>query len=121
MRSNYMMMKSLWHNPSAFDPFFDSTIAIKGRNQNISLKACIFEEDYDEPLSDASASADRRKVSAIFPKHGEGGWNGNVSPKRGDLLSVTSWGGMPSNDTFAIEKVVDFVDSWQLSAREVKR
>lgn len=105
----------------AFEPFYDQAVAIEGQPQSTLVKACVFEENFDDPLSDASPSADRRRVMIFAPKHGEGGWNFETPPKKGDILTVTSWGGMKGTDKFAIETVSDFQDSWRISAREVQR
>ncbi len=106
----------------AFEPFYDQTVAIHGKHQELSLKACVFDESFDEPICDVSPSADRRYISVVVPKYGQDGWNSETSPKRGAILTVTSWGGMQQgNNQFAIETVFDFSDSWRLVAREVKR
>lgn len=116
-------MKTPWNinNNLAFEPMYDSSIAIQGAVQSTVVKACLFEDDFDDPLSDVSPSADRRTIQLFVRKHGEGGWNMERNPQRGDLITVTSWGGMPCTDVFAIEQIHDFWDSWKLSAREVKR
>lgn len=106
---------------SAFQPFYDQVISISGQSQKTSLKACVFEEIFDDPLSEMSPSADRRKILVFIPMHGEGGWNDETSPKLGDILTVTSWGGMAGTDEFAIEFVQEFSGCWRLTAREVSR
>lgn len=106
---------------NAFEPFYDQVVAVEGQLQSTSVKACIFEEDFDDPLSEVSPSADRKRVQVFVPKHNEGGWNFETPPKKGDVLVVTSWGGMRGTNKFAIETVHDFMDSWRISAREVQR
>ena len=107
---------------AAFEPFYDQTIAVSGKLQSSPLKACILDADLDDPLSDMSQSADRRRVFVMIPKYGDKGWNGETPPKLGDTLTVISWGGMQlGKDEFAIELVQDYSDSWKLTAREVKR
>lgn len=115
-------MKSPWDmdNNDAFDAFYDQSIAIDGQQQSITLKACIFENDFDDPLSELSPSTDRKYVQIFIPKYNEGGWNFEPSPKCGDILTVTSWGGIDGTSKFAIETVHDFMDSWRITAREVK-
>ena len=108
-------------SPAAFAPFYDQLVAVKGAAQSVTVKACVFEDGLDDPLSDASPAADRRRIAVCLPKYGEGGWNCEMPPKRGDTLTVLSWGGKDGVDDFAVEKVADFMDSWQLSAREVAR
>jgi hypothetical protein len=114
-------MPSIFHNSQAFAPLYDQLVAVKGAAQSVTLKACVFEDGLDDPLSDASPAADRRHLSVCIPKTGDGGWNCAMPPKRGDTLTVLSWGGVAGVDDFAVERVVDFQDSWQLSAREVQR
>lgn len=114
-------MPSIFHNPAAFAPFYDQLVAVKGDAQVGTFKACAFEDGLDDPLSEASPAADRRRISVCIPKRGDGGWNCENPPKRGDTLTVLSWGGVEGVDNFAVEKVMDFMDSWMLSAREVRR
>lgn len=114
-------MPSLFDNPAAFAPFYDQLVAVKGAAQSVTVKACVFEDGFDVPLSEASYGADRRHIAVCVPKYGEGGWNCEMPPKRGDILTVLSWGGKEGVDDFAVEKVADFMDSWQLAAREVAR
>ena len=108
------------NNSDAFEPFYDQSIAIDGQQQSTTVKACIFEENFDDPLSEVSPSADRKSVQIFIPKYNEGGWNFQPSPKRGDILIVTSLGGIDGTSKFAIETIHDFMDSWRISAREVK-
>ena len=104
----------------AFEPFYDSTVAIHSNEQATSLKACVFEENLNDPLSEMSPSTTCRHISIFIPKTGEGGWNCETMPKRGDSLTVISWHSVPCNDDFIIKNVSDVLDSWQLTAREVE-
>lgn len=98
----------------AYEPFYTDTVSVRGQAQTISLRACVFEDTLDDPLSEMSPSAVRRRVSVFVPKSGEGGWNCGTGPKRGDILTIA-----PGAAEFAIETVNDILDSWALTAREV--
>ena len=114
-------MPSVFDNPKAFAPFYDQIVAVKGDVQSGTFKACVFEGGSDDPLAEASMGVDRRSITVIVPKFGEGGWNNVRPPAIGDLVTILSWGGVEGVDDFRIQSAAnDNGDAWLVTAREFK-
>lgn len=104
----------------AFAPFYDTPIEIRGCGQTTSIKACVFDQYFDDPLCDLSPSADREYISVVVPKGGESGWNLTTPPKREDVVIMKSNMNANGKKTYAVENVIDFMGNWILKAREVE-
>ena len=104
----------------AFEPFYDTDIEIRGCGQTTTIKACVFDQYFDDPLCDLSPSADREYISVVVPKSGKNGWNLTTPPKREDVVIMKSNMNANGQKTYAVENVIDFMDNWILKAREVE-
>lgn len=103
----------------AFEPFYDTTIEVRSSGQTIPIKACVFDQYFDDPMSDLSPSADREYISVIIPKEGEGAWNLTTPPKREDIVIMKTKLNSIGHKKYAVEQVQDFIGNWVLKAREV--
>ena len=103
----------------AFEPFYDTDIEIRGCGQSTSVKACVFDQFFDDPMCDLSPSADRETISVVVPKSGANGWNLTTPPKREDIVVMKSNMNALGKKTYAVENVIDFMGNWILKAREV--
>ena len=67
-------MPSIFNNPAAFAPFFDSLVAVEGKRTPRSgcaraavfrspIKACVIDLGMDDPLMDGSTGTNRRRWS----------------------------------------------------------
>ena len=113
-------MPSPFFNPAAFTPFYDQLVVVNGAAQRGTFKACVFEEGFDDPLSEVSVETDTRSAVIVIPKTGDGGWNCQERPRVGDKVTILSWGDIEGVNDFAVKRVDDFGDSWQIHARGAK-
>lgn len=82
-------------NPKAFDPFFDDHVSVEavraGRTVRTTCAACVLDEGYDDPLSDAVQTS--RRIVTVLVRGGEcfcfGGFKpGDVVVSEGSRLAV---------------------------------
>lgn len=85
------MKKSLFDNPYAFAPIFDTVVGVEGARQDKILRgqfrACVFEQGLMDPLAETDSSSERRVVSINVPSCGADGWIGG-RPQVGDRVML---------------------------------
>jgi len=86
------MMKSLFENNNkAFEPFFDTPIAVKGVRVNGNrvagnFMACVFDNGFATPFIEADADTTIRTFSISI---NAGDWLENKPPQIGDEIFIT--------------------------------
>lgn len=101
----------------AFDSFYDRTVAVEGVRQGKSLRgqyrACVDELGFADPLGDSDSSSDRRAVSILVPRRGEGAWIGG-RPQVGDIVRIDGL-----EVRFRVSRVsLPLGQDWQIEARQ---
>ena len=120
-------MPSIFSNPAAFAPFFDSLVAVEGKRTPRSggadavvlrspVKACVIDLGLDDPLSDGSTGANRRRWSVSVRL---ADWPEVDPPQMGDVLRIPGEfeiGGDPVRA--AVESIKRADDRYIMEARE---
>ena len=96
----------------AFQPFFDTTIAIQGIRKdncqvNTSILASLFPVEDIDPLSDGDVETEVKKISAIVDKI----YFGKIQV--GDTLTTED------NEVFKVSKVEKSLDCTKIEARSI--
>lgn len=89
-------MKSIFHSPRAFAPFYDELVAVEAKRPPRSrgasaavmrspLRACVIDMGLDDPLADGSTGTSRRRWSVRVRLRD---WPEVAPPQIGDLLHI---------------------------------
>lgn len=104
--------------PYAFRGFYDKVIVVKapraGRTVTGTFKACVFDDGFADPFSEADAETDVRAfgISVCI-----GDWIDAKPPQVGDRIELEIHG---MNFKLAVKSVSPGIDEWRMVAREVK-
>ena len=106
-------MNSIFDIPAAFAPFYDTPVAFHGTRPNarplaLTVKCCVFEGGFDDPLLEISADTTRRMVGLSFPR---AAWCDVTPPQKGETVSF-------DGATFSVKKVERLLDDWHVTIRE---
>lgn len=84
------MSGSMFSNPGAFAPFFDTAMAVEATRENghvirTTVRACVLDMGLDEPFSDGGTDSRRRAYSVSVQRIDceRSGWR----PQIGDVLT----------------------------------
>ncbi len=119
-------MPSIFNNPAAFAPFFDSLVAVEGKRTPRSgsaraavfrspIKACVIDLGMDDPLMDGSTGTNRRRWSVRVRIQD---WPEVDPPQIGDRLHIPGefdLGGVPVKAK--VKAIVRHADDYIMEAR----
>ena len=109
---------------AAFAPLANETIVVRGRRNDApieqTLKACILEGAFDDPVDGDSVASTRRTVDVLIPI---AAWRFDTPPQVGDTVECVGGNhGTPSSSiahpTFIVNQATPSLTFWRLACRE---
>lgn len=115
-------MKSIFNNPRAFAPFFDSYARITGtravgastRTVDGTFAVCYLDDGYADTVADEATASAVREATIYVKRKGADAWSDETPPKRGDMVHVLNGRTFRVMDVDATDKL-----QYTLTVREV--
>ncbi len=117
-------MRSIFHNPRAFAPFYDEVVAVEAKRARsggarvlrCTVRACVLDQGLDEPLAEGSTGTLRRRWT-IRVRAAD--WPYTTPPQIGDVARIPGefeQGGDPVRA--AVLSIARHEDDWLMEARQ---